>query len=140
MNDKQAPTEPEPELIEASYALQIHLGFEVKGWSTDYARVEQPLHPFLMNRNGIPHGGIYATLLDTAMGFAGCYTGDRDNPRTCLTLTLNVNYLAQAKGKLLITEAFRTGGGRKIYFAEGLVTDELGTKIASATGAFRYRS
>lgn len=129
----------DPTLIEAPSALQTHLGFAMTGWSPDYARIELPLHPYLMNRQGLPHGGIHATLLDTAMGFAGCYTGDPERSQMALTLSMTVNYLAQAKGAVLIAEGWRTGGGKTSYFAKGEIRDDSGALIATATGVFRYR-
>ena len=119
--------------------LQTHLGYELTAWERDFARVELPLAPHLMNRQGLPHGGIHATLLDTAMGFAGCYTGDPDRRQMALTLSLTVNFLGQAHGDRLIVEAHRTGGGKSTYFAEATVRDETGTAVATGTGVFRYR-
>lgn len=131
--------ELDPRLIEDSYPLQRHLGFAMTAWQPDFARIEVPLAPVLMNRQGLPHGGVHATLLDTAMGFAGCYTGDPDRRQMALTLSLTVNYLAQAGGTRLIAEGWRTGGGSKTYFAEGRISDDRDTTIATATGVFRYR-
>lgn len=119
--------------------LQTHLGYRLVSWETDFARVELPLGPHLMNRQGLPHGGLHATLIDTAMGFAGCYTGDPDRRQMALTLSLTVSFLGRAKGARLITEARRTGGGRSIYFAEATVTDDTGARVATGTGVFRYR-
>lgn len=130
----------DPMAAEEVYPLQETLGFKLVEWSKDFARVELPLERHLMNRQGIPHGGVYATLLDTALGYAGCYTGSGEHKQLAMTLSLNVNYLSQPKGKVLICDGKRTGGGRKIYFAEGLLFDETGEQIASATGVFRYRS
>lgn len=130
----------DPRLIEEAYPLQEHLGFVVTEWRRDFAQIEAPLAPCLMNRQGLPHGGVHATLLDSAMGFAGCYTGDPALRQMALTLSLTVNYVAQAQGTRLIATGWRTGGGRKTYFAEGRVEDELGTRIATASGVFRYRS
>lgn len=130
----------DPTLLEEAYPLQDHLGFRLTEWRTDFARIELPMAPFLMNRQGLPHGGIHATLLDSAMGFAGCYTGDPAVRQMALTLSLTVNYVAQAQGDFLIATGWRTGGGRKTYFAEGRVEDMLGTHIATASGVFRYRS
>ncbi|WP_272008956.1 PaaI family thioesterase [Roseovarius sp. ZX-A-9] len=132
--------ELDPRLIEEPYPLQKHLNMRMTAWRKDYARIEIPLTHQLMNRQGLPHGGIHATLLDSAMGYAGCYTGDPDRQQMALTLSMTVNYLAQANGEILITEGWRTGGGRKTYFAEGRVTDHTGTVIATSTGVFRYRS
>jgi uncharacterized protein (TIGR00369 family) len=132
-------TELDPNLVEGPYPLQHHLGFRMAAWQPDYCRFELPLAPFLMNRYGIPHGGIHATLLDTVMGFAGCFTGDRNAPRLAMTLSLNVNYLGRSEGVLLIGEGRRTGGGRATFFASGEVRDDRGALIANGSGVFRYR-
>ncbi len=127
-------------LIEAPYPMQSHLGFKMHLWEEDHAIFHLPLEPFLMNRYGIPHGGVHAVLLDTVMGFAGCYTGDPDHRRFAMTLSMNVNFLGRPEGKLLIGEARRTGGGKTIYFAEGSVADESGNLVATGTGTFRYNN
>ena len=100
---------------ERPYPLQRHLGFVLTDWSEDYCRLELPLADFLMNRQGIVHGGVYATLADTAMGYAGCFAPQGTPPRLAMTLNLNVNYLAQSKGEMLIATARRTGGGHKTF-------------------------
>lgn len=130
----------DPTYGEAPSALARHLGFHLTDWRDGFARVEQPMGGHLTNRQGLPHGGVLATLLDSAMGFAGCFTGDSDRQQNALTLSMTVNYLAQARGSRLIAEARVTGGGRRTYFAEGSVTDDSGTKVATANGVFRYRS
>lgn len=129
----------ETEQFEPTYPFQEHLGFELVAWEPDYCRLELPMAQYLMNRSGILHGGVHATLLDTAMGYAGCYTGDVNAPQNAMTLSLNVNYLAQAAGDLLIAEGWRTGGGKSTFFAEAQVRDSLGTLVSSATGVFRFR-
>ena len=119
--------------------LQTHLGYRLIAWERDFARVEMPMAPHLMNRQGLPHGGLHATLLDTAMGFAGCYTGDPEQRQMALTLSLTVNFLGQAQGARLIAEARRTGGGKSTFFADATVRDDTGALIATGTGVFRYR-
>jgi len=129
----------DPRLIEAPYAFQRHLGFTLTGWERDFARFEQPLVEALGNRHGALHGGVYATLLDTAMGFAGCWTGDPARRQMAMTLSMTVNFLAPPQGGTLIAEGRRTGGGRKTFFTEGAARDETGLLLATATGVFRYR-
>ena len=116
-----------------------HLGARMTGWEEGRALVELPLTPVLMNRQGLPHGGVHAALLDSVMGFAGCYSPPGAPQRLALTLSLTVNFLAQAKTGPLIAEGRVTGGGRRSYFAEGRVTDAGGRPVASATGVFRRR-
>ena len=130
----------DPKLREEAYALQAHLGFELTGWGEGWARVEMPVAPHVLNRQAIVHGGVHATLLDTAMGYSGCYTGDPARRVLALTLSLTVNYLSAVKGMRLVAEARRTGGGRATFFASGTLTDDTGGEIAAASGVFRYRS
>ncbi len=127
-------------LIEPAYPMQAHLGFEMKQWEQDRAVFHLVMKPHHMNRYGIPHGGLYAVLLDTVMGYAGCFTGDPDNKIFGMTLNLNVSFLGRPVGDTLIAEARKTGGGRKIFFCEGEITDNLGNMVATGTGTFRYNN
>lgn len=130
----------DPRLKEAPSPLSKTLGFEMTHWSKGYARVEAPLAAHLMNRQGLPHGGVYAAMLDTAMGFCGCYTGDPAVRQNALTLSMTVNFLARATGSHLVAEAQVTGGGHKTFFSKGEIHDSTGALIAEATGVFKLRS
>lgn len=128
-----------PLIEEPAYPFQELIGFRMTGWKADWSRFELPLSPRFNNRHAIPHGGLYALMLDTVMGYAGCYTGDLSQRRSAVTLSLTTNYLSRPKGKLLIAEGWRTGGGNATYFAEGRVSDETGEILAQGTAVFRYR-
>jgi len=130
----------DPSLLEPPSGLQTHLGFELTEWSRDFARVELDFANHLTNRQGLLHGSIHALMLDSAMGYAGCFTGQQGVQQNALTLSMTVNYLGQLQGKRIIAIARRTGGGRRTYFAEAQVTDESGKIAATASGVFRYRS
>lgn len=120
------------------YGFQTLVDFHKTAHEPDFARIELDLRDALTNLVGLPHGGVHATLLDTALGSSACYTGPGQPPRKAVTLNLNVSYLAQPRGRRLIAEGRRIGGGRKIYFAEGNVRDETGLELARATGTFRF--
>ncbi|MCO6381555.1 PaaI family thioesterase [Oceanicola sp. 502str15] len=129
-----------PELIEPPYPFQSLMGFAITGWGEGCSRVElSPLDP-VENRHGIPHGGALSVLLDTAMGYAGSFTGDPGEKRMAMTLSMTVNFQGQGQGTRLIAEGRKTGGGRKTFFAEARLTDEQGTLVATATGVLRYRT
>ncbi|WP_417742207.1 PaaI family thioesterase [Salipiger sp.] len=117
-----------------------HLGYELVEWREDYARYEMPITEALGNRGGIPHGGVHATLLDSAMGISGCWTGDPEVRKTALTLSLNVQYIGRPVGTRLICEGVRTGGGRSTFFAEAVLRDDTGALVAKGTGVFRQRT
>lgn len=129
----------DPRFHEAPYAFGKHMAWQMVDWSEGYSRFELPLQEFHYNRHGNPHGGAHASLLDTVMGYAGCWTGDPDRRQMCLTLTLNVQYLSRPRGSLLIAEGRKTGGGKSTFFAEGEIVDDTGEVIARGTAAFRYR-
>jgi uncharacterized protein (TIGR00369 family) len=125
---------------EDAYAFARHLGMVMTEWREGYAAFDLPLERFLMNRHGNPHGGVHASLLDTVMGYAGCWTGDSERRQMCLTLSLNVQYLSRPHGQILKGEGWRTGGGRSTFFADAQIADETGEVIAKGTGVFKYRS
>lgn len=127
------------DLNEPLSGFQKHIGYELVEWSEGFAKLLLPIGPHLLNREGIPHGGALATILDTAMGFAGSYTGDADRPHIVMTLNLSVNYLAKAQGELLTTIATVTGGGHKTFFATAHTSDSSGATIATATGVFKRK-
>ncbi|MEM7378853.1 MAG: PaaI family thioesterase [Pseudomonadota bacterium] len=137
MDDRNTPT---PAHFESTYPLQAHLGFEMRVWDADQVVIQQPIVPHIGNRYGIPHGGVYGVLLDTAMGYAGCFTGDPERKLLAMTLSMTVNFVAQPAGTLLLASARKRGGGRRTFFADGEVRDDLGTLVATGSGAFRYRS
>ncbi|PZX11221.1 uncharacterized protein (TIGR00369 family) [Palleronia aestuarii] len=130
----------DPNLVEDPYPLQNLIGFRMRDWSKDYARFDLDLRDELMNRYGIPHGGVYAMLLDTVMGYSGSYTGDPDRRRLAMTLSMTTNFLSRPTGTTLIGEGRRRGGGASTFFSEGTITDEANTLVATATGVFRLRA
>ncbi len=121
-----------------SAPFQNLLGYEISHIEQDLGRVRLELVDEHMNPIGIPHGGIYATLLDVALGVSGSLDRLSGERLFAVTLNLNVNFVAPAKGSVLIAEGRRVGGGKSIYFAEGTVTDDKGTIIAHGTGSFKY--
>lgn len=132
-------TELDPIFKESPYAFQRHIGMEMTGWAEGWSRFETPLEDFLMNRHENPHGGAYASIIDTVMGYAGCWTGDPEKRQMCLTLNLNVQFLSRPKGKLLIGEGRKTGGGKGTFFADATLCDETGELLATGSGVFKYR-
>ncbi len=125
--------------FEQPYNFQRLVGFQLVEWEPFRAVLHLPLRADHANRTGLPHGGLHATLLDTAMGYSGCYTGTPEQRIDTLTLMLNVSFLSRPRGRTLIAEGRRVGGGHRTFFAEGQVTDETGELIATGSAAFRYR-
>jgi uncharacterized protein (TIGR00369 family) len=127
------------ENLDETSCFQDLLGYRLTQWRDGFARIEQDLLAHLGNRSGIPHGGVYATMLDTAMGYTGVWAPEGQPRVYALTLSLTVNFVAQPKGKRLICDANLTGGGRTTFFTEAKLYDDLGTLVATGSGAFRRR-
>ncbi len=89
--------------------------------------------PDFANPLGAVHGGIAATLLDSAMGCAVHTTLTAG--ATFTTLELKVNYIRTARtdGMTLTAEGGVIHTGRRTATAEGKVLDERGKLIAHAT-------
>lgn len=96
--------------------------------------MEMPNTPLLDNSIGIVHGGLTATLLDTAMGtMASLVPG---NKRGAVTVELKVDFLTPGVGELFICRAEVVHNGRQLVRMDGKVRNEKGILIASATGTF----
>lgn len=65
-----------------------------------------------LNSYGIAHGGIVATLLDTAAGQTACAFLDRERAIPVLTISLNISYLAPCKPGPVCCIGRVLGGGR----------------------------
>lgn len=81
-----------------------------------------------MNENNVPMGGAVFTLADFAFAIAANGYSDRKT----VSQNVSITFLAPAKGKRLIAEAFclREGHTTALYMAD--VRDELGTYVAHA--------
>jgi uncharacterized protein (TIGR00369 family) len=115
------------------------VGYRLAQWRDDHAEIVLVLGPQHLNRTGRLHGGVLATLIDAACGYAGTFAVD-GQPRNALTLALTTQFLAPAHaGQHLTATGRRTGGGKRIFFAAAEVHDEAGRLIARGDGTFRYR-
>lgn len=115
------------------------IGYECEEWRESYTKISLPVSDDHTNRHGTPHGGVYAILLDTALGLSGCWVPQGEPAKFGMTLSLNVQFLSRPKGLLLLVEGIKTGGGKSTFFAEGEIKDDTGELIAKGTGVFRYR-
>jgi uncharacterized protein (TIGR00369 family) len=110
-----------------------HLGIRLESIGTDEATLVLPFRPELATLEDIVHGGAIATLIDTA-GMAACWAADEE-PQSMAgsTVTLNVNYLAAARGQDLTAQAVVTRRGRSMVFSEVKVTEPAGRLVATGS-------
>jgi uncharacterized protein (TIGR00369 family) len=96
--------------------------------------MEMPNSPLLDNSIGIVHGGLTATLLDTALGTLASHVPG--NKKGAVTVELKVDFLTPGIGEKFICRAEVVHNGRQLVRMEGKVRNEKGNLIASATGTF----
>ena len=117
------------------------IGYRLRRRGTGEAEIELRVEPKHLNRLMVPHGGVLATLLDTAAGFAIAFARGPDVIQPAVTLSLSLQFLGQAKaGDLLIAAARHEGGGRTIAFASAEVRTEDGQPVARGHATFRFLS
>jgi len=114
------------------------LGVQVTAWGPGQATLELGLRDELRNFTAFVHGGVLATLIDTACGYAGSWFDDPSRRRLPVTLTLTTNFLAGARHGPLICQARRKGGGAATFMAEASVKDGDGRLIATGQAVMRH--
>jgi uncharacterized protein (TIGR00369 family) len=109
------------------------LGFEIPEAWEGGARFEMPGGEEHYNPLGVIHGGVTATLLDSAMGCAVQTTLPAGVGYT--TLEIKVNYVrAATAGMRLVAEGEVVHRGRTVATAEGrLIDGDTGKLLAHAT-------
>jgi uncharacterized protein (TIGR00369 family) len=83
-----------------------------------------------LNLQGLVHGGVIATLADTAAGLA--MRSVIDSGHRHVTINLDVQYLRAARGGELTARGTVVRKGRSIGFADAVVTDDRGMLLARA--------
>ncbi|MEK4030311.1 PaaI family thioesterase [Pseudobacillus sp. FSL P4-0506] len=96
--------------------------------------VRMPITDLSNNSLNIVHGGVTATVLDSAMGSAA-YTATPEGYAT-VTSNLNIHYIAPGTGDELTVKARVLHKGSKTIVVEGEALRADGKKVAHATGTF----
>lgn len=117
--------------------LLQHLGIELAEAAAGRAVFRIDVDRRHLNRQGSLQGGVAATLLDAACGYAGLAGADGRVRGNAVTVMLNVSYLRRAASGRLLATGTVTRAGRSMYFAAGELATESGELIATAQGAFK---
>jgi uncharacterized protein (TIGR00369 family) len=133
------PTRPAPNLLAAARrgGFQHEVGFRIDAHRSGHGFVTvtgQVEHRHL-NINGVVHGGVYATILDTAMG--GAVVSLLGPTETTATTSLYVEFLRAAReGETLTARGDVLRRGRHIAFAEGNLFGADGRRFSQARGTW----
>jgi uncharacterized protein (TIGR00369 family) len=109
-------------------------GMRLSYTDDDRAVVDLPYNPNLDHGQGGIHGGVYATLLDTA----GWFTAAAAHPEGTWVATseLSLHLLKAVRQTGLRAEGFLLKSGARLNVAEMRLFDEGGELVAHATATF----
>jgi uncharacterized protein (TIGR00369 family) len=132
----RTPSEPPSGQLPANPFLGW-LGLVFERYEPDDVRLRLPFRTELSNDGTHYHGGVVASVLDTA-GAAAAWAGHDAPPgaRTT-TVSMTVQYVGGAKGSDLVCEARTVRRRRELVFTEVTATGDEGAVIAHAVQTYR---
>jgi uncharacterized protein (TIGR00369 family) len=119
--------------------LVQHLGIELQSLEPDRAELRLPYDARLATVGDVVHGGAIASLVDTA-GMAATWADPDVEPESLAgaTVSMNVDYVAAARGQDLLAVATVVRRGRSICFTEVSVTEPGGRLVAKGSVVQRF--
>jgi uncharacterized protein (TIGR00369 family) len=114
------------------------VGYTTKTWAEGLGEVQLSVRDDHMNSMGIPHGGVYVTLLDAAFGHACSWCAVPGNTRSAVTVSLTTSFLAIARTPIIFACGRVTGQDGRLVTLTGEVTDEAGQICVLGQASFMY--
>ncbi|HEU0201212.1 MAG TPA: PaaI family thioesterase [Burkholderiaceae bacterium] len=112
-----------------------HLGIRFLEADAGAARTQVHLEPHHLNRGGVAHGGLIATLLDTTMSRAAAHAGGTARP--FVTVEMKVAFMSAGRGALR-SDARCVHRTTTLAFCEGEVRDEADRLVATGSATFKF--
>lgn len=119
---------------EYSTYISSMMKMEITARGENSLEITVPITPILSNSLGIVHGGLTATLMDTAMGSAANMS--LPEGAAAVTAEMKVNYTSPGTGGSLRCEAIVLHRGKKVIVTESKVFGDENQLIAVSTGTF----
>jgi uncharacterized protein (TIGR00369 family) len=96
-----------------------------------------PFRADLTNDGTFFHGGVVATVIDTAGAAAAWSNHDFDKGSRASTIAMSIQYVGAAKRSDLVCHARTVRRGRELTFTEITATDADGAVVAHAVQTYR---
>lgn len=128
---------PNPEYIQELIGIvntspyPDHMSMRLSSIALDMAVIKLQIGRRHLQPYGIVHGGVLATLIDTAT-FWAVFMRVPENAGL-VNIDLKLNYLQPVESGLLTAEGHAIRSGNSISYAEASVLDENGERIAHGT-------
>ena len=105
-----------------------HLSLDIKDMGPGTSLVELDIGREHLNPFGGLHGGVYASVIDTAAYWA-VYC-DLEEDAGCITIDLKVDFLAPATAGKIVVKGHRIRAGKTMCLAEATAFDSRGRHLA----------
>jgi len=96
-----------------------------------YSKVAVEIGEEHMNPFGTLHGGVYASVIDTA-AYWSAYC-DLPEEQGLVTIDLKVDFLAPVLDQMIIATGKRLKAGKTLYLAEAQISNQSGKVLAHGT-------
>ncbi len=113
------------------------LGLVFDRYEPDEVTVRLPFREDLTNDGAVYHGGVVASLLDTAGAAAAWSNHDFRRGTRASTVAMSVQYVGAARRSDLVCTARTVKRGRELIFTEITATDAKGRTVAHAVQTYR---
>ncbi len=136
MEDLQKQFENRIKSLEKSAEASFwgHLGCSLESVTRQSAVISLELKSHHLNPMGILHGGVSASLMDTAMGLAAMALMPEEK---IVTSNLDVHFLAPIRDGKVTAEGVILHHTKRTLTVQGKVLDSAGNLCAFGTGSFR---
>jgi uncharacterized protein (TIGR00369 family) len=113
------------------------LGIGFDRYEPDDVVVRLPFSEQLTNDGEVYHGGVIATMLDTAGAAAAWSNHDFDKGQRASTVSMSVQYVGAARRSDLLCHATVVRRARELIFTEITAADVDGKPVAHAVQTYR---
>lgn len=113
------------------------LGVVFERYEPDDVLLRLPFRAELTNDGSVYHGGVVASLMDTAGAAAAWSNHDFDKGARASTVSMSIQYVAAARQSDLLCAGRALKRGRELIFTEMTATDQAGAVVAHGVQTYR---
>ena len=120
------------------FPLRRFLGMDIEDVEPGHVIARLQVSEDLLNPNGVVHGGVLFTMVDTAMGRATMTS--LEEGQLCASIEVQIRFLRPVNTGQLEAETTVIRQGRRLVHLESRVRDTDGALVATGAGTFAVLS
>ena len=113
------------------------LGVVFDRYEPDEVTLRLPFRGDLTNDGTVYHGGVVASVMDTAGAAAAWSNHDFDKGVRASTVAMSIQYVGTCRASDLVCHARAVKRGRELIFTDITATDAAGTVVAHGVQTYR---